>query len=88
MAERRALELRVCYQPPNALPSDTRRHRLVMALLGVQVQVHAPLHARPWDDHQHVPLDHLHGTGVLAPTIVWASAQLKLASWQWVPTRS
>ena len=32
-----AQELRVCCQPPNTLPSDTRLHRLLVALLGVQV---------------------------------------------------
>ena len=42
-----------------------------MALVNVQVQVNAPLHARLWDDHQHVPPDHLQGTELLAPTIVW-----------------
>ena len=64
-------ELWVCCQPPDALPSDTRPHRLLMALLGVQVHVNAPLHARLWDDHQHVLLDQLQGTGVQMPTIVW-----------------
>ena len=49
-------ELGVCCQPPDALPSDTRLHRLLVALLGVQLQVNAPLHARLWDDHQHVLL--------------------------------
>ena len=56
-AENWAPELRVCCQPPDALLSDTRLHRLLVALLGVQVQVNAPLHARLWDDHQHVFLD-------------------------------
>ena len=41
-AERWAPELRVCCQPPDAMPSDTRLHRLLVALLGVQVQVNAP----------------------------------------------
>ena len=72
--------------PPDALPSDTRLHRLLVALLGVQVQVNAPLHARMWDDHQHVPLDHLQGIGVLTPTIVWLSGQPTTAYWQWAPT--
>ena len=51
-----APQLRVCCQPPNTLPSNTRLHRLVVALLGVQVQVNAPLHAPLWDDHQHASL--------------------------------
>ena len=68
-AENWAPELRVCCQP-DALPSDTRLHRLLVALLGVQVQVNAPLHTRLWDDHQHVPLGQLHDTGVSTPTIV------------------
>ena len=50
-AERWAPELRVCCQPPDAIPSGTRLHRLLVALLGVQVQVNAPLHARLWEDH-------------------------------------
>ena len=33
-AEHRAPELRVCYQPPCALPSITWLHPLVLALLG------------------------------------------------------
>ena len=37
-------ELRVCRQPPGALPSDTRPHRLLVALLGIQVREYAPLH--------------------------------------------
>ena len=49
-------ELRVCCQPLDTLPSDTRLHRLLVALLGVQVQANAPLHAQLWDDHQHVSL--------------------------------
>ena len=44
-------ELRVCCQPPNTLPSDTRLHRLLVALLGVQVHVNTPLHAQLWDNH-------------------------------------
>ena len=38
-----APELCVCCQPPHALPSDTRLHHLLVALLGVQVQVNAHL---------------------------------------------
>ena len=49
------LELRVCCQPPGTLPSDTHLHRLLVALLGVQM----PLHAQLWDDHQHASLDQL-----------------------------
>ena len=49
-------ELRVCHQPPDTLPSDTRLHRLLVALLGIQVQVNAPLHAQLWEDHHHVSL--------------------------------
>ena len=78
-----APELRVCCQPPDALPSDTRLHRLLVALLGVQVQVNAPLHAQPWDDHHHVSLDHLRSSGVWAPTIVWMFAPPADAYWQW-----
>ena len=63
-------ELRVCCQPPDTLPSNTRLHRLLVALLGVQVQVNAPLHTQLWDDHQHVSLGQLQSAGVWAPTIV------------------
>ena len=77
-----APELRVCCQPPDALPSDTRLHRLLVALLGVQVRVNAPLHAQLWDDHHHVSLDHLRSAGVWAPTIVWMSAPPADAYWQ------
>ena len=38
-------ELRVWQQPPDTLPSDTRLHRLLVPILGIQVQVDAPLHA-------------------------------------------
>ena len=65
-----APELRVCCQPPSTLPSDTRLHRLLVAFLGVQVQVNAPLHAQLWDDHQHASLGQLQSAGVWAPTIV------------------
>ena len=85
-AEHWVPELRVCYQPPDALPSDTRLHCLLVALLGVRVQENAPLHARLWDDHHHVPLDHLQGTGVQAPTIVWLSGKPTTAYWQWSQT--
>ena len=43
-AEYWAPELRVCSQPPGELPSDTRLHRLQVALLDLRVQVNAPLH--------------------------------------------
>ena len=81
-AENWAPELRVCCQPRDALPSDTRPHCLVVALLGGQVHMNAPLHARLWDDHQHVLLNHLQGKGVRAPTIVWLSGQPMAACWQ------
>ena len=69
-AENWAPELRVCCQPADALLSNTRLHRLPVALLGIQVQVNAPLHARLWDGHEHVLLGQLQGTGVQTPTIV------------------
>ena len=58
-AEHCTPELRVCCQPRDALPSDTRWHRLMVALVGVQLQVNTPLHVWLWDNHKHVPLDHL-----------------------------
>ena len=76
-------ELRVCCQPPNTLPSDTRLHCLLVALVGVQVQVNAPLHAQLWDDHQHASLGQLQSAGVWAPTIVWLSEPPADAYWQW-----
>ena len=76
-------ELRVCCQPPDTLPSDTRLHRLLVALLGVQVQVNAPLHAQLWDDHQHACPGQLQSAGVWAPTIVWLSEPPADAYWQW-----
>ena len=36
-AEHLALEPHVCCEPPDALPSDTRLHRLLVAPLGVKV---------------------------------------------------
>ena len=65
-AERWAPGLWVCCQPPDAMPSDTRQHRLLMVLLWEQVQVNAPLHAWLWADHQHMSLEHLPDTGVEA----------------------
>ena len=77
------LELPVCCQPPDTLPSDTRLHRLLVASLGVQVQVNAPLHAQLWDDHQQASLDQLQSVGVWAPTVIWLSEQPADAYWQW-----
>ena len=68
-------ELRVCHQPPGTLHSDTRLHRLLVALLGIQVQVDAPLHARLWSDQHHQSLAQLQLTGVWAPTIVWCGVR-------------
>ena len=81
-AQKWAPDLRVCCQHPDALPSDTRLHRLLVALLGVQVQVNAPVHAPRWDDHQHVRLGQLHD-GVWTPTIVWPTERRTEAYWQW-----
>ena len=69
-----APEIRVCQQPPGTLPSDTRLHRLLVALLGIQVQVDAPLHAQLWGDHRQESLAQLQRTGVRAPTVVWMAA--------------
>ena len=71
-----APELLVCCQPPEMLPSDTRLHRLLVALSGVQVQVNAPLHTQLWDGQQHTSLGQLQSAGVWAPTIVWLSEPL------------
>ena len=73
----------MCCQPPDTLPSDTRLHRLLVALLGVQVQVNAPLHAQLWDDHHHVSLGQLQSARVWAPTIVWMSEPPADAYSQW-----
>ena len=70
-------------QPPDALPSDTRLHRLLVALLGVQVVANAPLHAQLWDYHHHVSVDHLRSSGVRAPTNVWMPAPPADTYWQW-----
>ena len=51
-----APELRVCCRSPNRLPSGTRLHCLLVALLGVQLHVNAPLHAQLWDDNHHMSL--------------------------------
>ena len=66
------------------MPTDTRLHRLLVALLGVQVKVNAPLHARFWANHQHVSVEYLQGTRVHAPTILWLSRPPAEAYWQWV----
>ena len=42
-AEQWAPELRVCCEPPDVLPSNTRLHRLVVALVDVQVNAPLPL---------------------------------------------
>ena len=76
-------DLRVCPEPPGTLPSDTRLHGLLVALLGIQVQVDAPLHARLWRDHHHQSLAQLHLTRVKAPTIVWLAATSTGAYRQW-----
>ena len=85
-AENWAPELRVCCQPLGTLPSDSRLHRLLVALLGVQVKVNTPLCARLWDNHQHVSLDQLQAEGVWAPAIVWLPAQPAEAYWRWAWT--
>ena len=79
-------QLRVCCQPPGALPGDTRLHHLLVALLGVQVQVDALLHARLWSDHHNQSLAQLQLTGVWAPTIVLLAAPPTNAYWQWART--
>ena len=63
----------VCQQPPGTLPSDTRLHRLLVALLDIQVQVDAPLHAQLWGDHRQESLAQLQRTGVRTPTVVWTT---------------
>ena len=69
----------MCCEPPGALHGDIRLHRLLVALVGVQVQANAPLHVSLRDDHQHVPVEHLQGMGVLATTIIWLSGRLTTA---------
>ena len=58
-----------------------------MALLGIQVQVDAPLHAQLWGDHHQESLARLQHTGVWAPTIVWMTAPPTDAYWQWAQTK-
>ena len=70
-AERWAPNFRVCCHPPNTMPSDSRLHGILVALLGVQVHVDAPLHAGLWAIHQRVSVDHFHVTWLHAPTTVW-----------------
>ena len=79
----RAPEFRECWQPPDTLPSDPRLHRLLVALLGIEVQVHTPLHARLWDDQHHVSLAHRQSVGIWAPTIVWMCALPADTYWPW-----
>ena len=55
----------------------------LVALLGVQVQVNAPVHAQLWDDHQHASLGQLQSARVWAPTIVRVTDQLAHTYWQW-----
>ena len=81
-----APEPRVCQQPPGTLPSDTRLHRLLVALLDIQVQVDAPLHAQLWGDHRQESLAQLQRTGVRAPTVVWTTAPPTAAYWNWAST--
>ena len=81
-----ASEPRVCQQPPGTLPSDTRLHRLLVALLDIQVQVDAPLHAQLWGDHRQESLAQLQRTGVRAPTVVWTTAPPTAAYWNWAST--
>ena len=81
-----APEPRVCQQPPGTLPSNTRLHRLLVALLDIQVQVDAPLHAQLWGDHRQESLAQLQRTGVRAPTVVWATAPPTAAYWNWAST--
>ena len=53
-AERWVPEPRVCHERPDSMPSDTRLHCLVLALLGLYVQVQTLLQDRLWADHQHM----------------------------------
>ena len=54
-----------------------------MALLGIQVQVDAPLHAQLWGDHRQGSLAQLQRTGVWAPTVVWMATPPAAAYWRW-----
>ena len=81
-----APELRVCQQPPGTLPGNTRLHRLLVALLGIQMQVDAPLHAQLWGDHRQESPAQLQRTGVWAPTIVWIATPPTAAYWRWAKT--
>ena len=81
-----APEPRVCQHPPGTLPSDTRLHRLLVALLDIQVQVDAPLHAQLWGDHRQESLAQVQRTGVRAPTVVWTTAPPTAAYWNWAST--
>ena len=79
-------EPRLCQQILGTLPSDTRLHRPLVALLDIQVQVDAPLHAQLWGDHQQESLAQLQRTGVRAPTVVWTTAPPTAAYWNWATT--
>ena len=61
---------------PGTLPRDNRLHCLLVALLGVQVQVNAPLHAKLWDD-QH----HMHSWECLVQSHEWRIAMQCLHTW-------
>ena len=52
-----------------------------MALLGIQVQVDAPLHAQLWSDHPHQSLAQLQLSGVWVTTIVWMAPSPRDAYW-------
>ena len=79
-------DLGVCQQPPGTLPRDTRLHRHLVALLGIQVQVDAPLHTQLCGDLRQESLAQLQRTGVWAPTIVWMAAPPTAAYLQWAKT--
>ena len=65
-------------QPTYAMHSDSwLRHPLVV-LLYVRLQVDVLLQAPMWEDQQHMSLDRLQGTRVIAPTIVWLFGQLEI----------
>ena len=66
-------ELPVCCRPPDTLPSDTRLHYLLVPLLGVQVQVNAPLHPQLWDNHRNPRWTHT-GNGPKHRQPPWSQA--------------
>ena len=63
-------EIWLCQQPPGTPPSDTRLHRGLVALLGIQVQVDALLDTKLCGDYHHESLARLQRSGSCAPTIV------------------